>query len=259
MPDIKDVQTGDAEVIHLNSDNEKLQETLRGYRVLFFNPTHFLHRLFNVDSIRVYDKSILALSRYGDDLYTKTKNRMIKDREYLTYSEQLKLLKERGIWDEQKEADLQTMREKARKILDDRNEVINRMAAVENTEEAEKLKKESMDMMQTWVDLYSSFSEIATLNYIYFKDTIEMQAEIAQRKGWLVTCLTHNEGDDKYDKSKRLWKDIDDLDLVLRRETMEALLSECISYWESYAREESFFAGSPEELILGSVGEFRSK
>jgi hypothetical protein len=236
-------------------DNLRLLELTRGYRILMFKEDHFLARLFKIDSIRIYDKSILALSRYGDEMFTRTRNRLMKDGEFLTYQEQMGYLKERGLWSEEREKELMDLRKRASEITEKRSEKMSDLDNADSEKVTEKLRKEIEEIGQYWVDVYKQYSELVNINYLYFSDTIEMQAETAQRKAWIVSCVTKNEGDDKYDPNKRLWKDIEELDSNMRKEDMTSLIQECVLYWDINYGGESFFAESPEELTSDSDGE----
>ncbi|MHA1952329.1 MAG: hypothetical protein ACW96U_00065 [Candidatus Heimdallarchaeaceae archaeon] len=265
MSDVKDVKADHEKEAVVAEDNVRLEEVVRGYRVLLFKEDHFLSRRFNIESIRIYDKSVLALSKYGDELFTRTRNRLMKDEEMLTYSEQMEILKGRNLWDDAKEAELLELREKARDIQEDRDKILSKISDPEE-KGTTGLRKEEKKLMDFYKELYIKYAEMTNMNLMYFQDTIEMQAQFAQQKGWICTCICFNVDDkgkelpDKYDPDKRLWKNIKELENDLRDQNLEALIHECIMFWNfSGSGGDSFFAGSPEELISESDGELQKK
>lgn len=231
-------------------DNIILQETLRGYRVLYLdnenNKTHFITRQFGIKSIRIYDKSIMAISKYGDSLFTRTRNSLMRDKDVVTYQEQMRYLEERGLWSEDHEKNLEKLRVRAASLLDESKK----------DKKGKKSKSPVDESVELWGKIYSEFSELAAMQVLFFQDTLELQAEEAQRKGWIVSAVTKNEGKDDYDSNNKLWTDIDHLEKNLRKNEMTDLITECANYWE-FATEDksSFFAESPEDLISDSDGE----
>jgi len=247
-------------------DNAKLDEILRGYRVLYFDKENFIAKEFGISSIRIYDKSNLSISRYGDDLFTRTRNKLIKDPEMLTQKEQLKILADRGLWGEEQEKELTELRRKAQEIVDQKSEIESLIAELDekdkNKEQKHKKYNDKLEKVaQEWIDVYSKYMEVVALNDNFFGDTIEAQAEIAQRKGWLVSSVCKHlddEGkpfDDTYNPDFRLWKSVEELEKDIQDKHLVSLMTECMSYWQSKEEGESFFVESPEDLIFGSDGD----
>lgn len=233
------------------SDNSRLSELLRGYRVLRFDDKNFLFRKFKVNSVRIYDRSIFSVARYGDELFTITKNKLLRDEKYLSYEENMNLLKKRGLWDENKDAQLRELKNKAFQILQDRDK--------EASSEKKKKKNEN-EFMSEFVKLYNDYYDLATQHTNYFKDTIEMSAQIEQSKGWMVSSICYDDGPDAYDSSKCLWKDVDQFDADMRNDLFASLVKECNDFWDFTGRgNESFFGGSQDGPISGSDGEQQTK
>jgi hypothetical protein len=253
---VNDVQKQHIDNAISAEDNIKLEEMNRGYRIVYFKDDHFLARRHKINSIRIYDKSVLALSRYGDELLTRTRNRLMKDPDQLTYEEQLRILTERGLWSDDRESEMIDVRNKAKEIQEERNKIISKMKTSKNKKDADKYKKQEEEIIKLFQDTYVKYIELANMNMIYFSDTIEIQSQTAQRKGWIVSCVCRNEGDDEYNPDNRIWKDVDDLEKDLKIENLQALIDESVMFWEfSGTGGESFFAESPEGLTLDSSSE----
>ena len=246
-------------------DNAKLEEVLRGYRILYFDEENFLAKKFKINSIRIYDKSVLSISRYGDDLFTRTKNRLQKDPNMLTQQEQLKILTERGLWSKEREEELAALRQKAQQIIEEKGEAESLIAELsgnkKDVEKSKKLHNKLEKIGREWIDVYGKYMEVVALNDNYFSDTIESQAEIAQRKGWIVsTVCKHVNGDGKplpeeYNQEDCLWKNVEDFDKYMRGDGLISMMTECMDYWESRNEGESFFVESPEDLKYDSDGD----
>jgi hypothetical protein len=251
MSDVKDMHIKEAVTAE---DNIKLQEMLCGYRVVYFNEDHFLAHRHKISSIRIYDKSVLALSRYGDEMLTRTRNRLMKDPDMLTYEEQMRLLEERGLWDDEKEKDLLDLRNKAREMQEDRDKILSKLQSARTKETKEKYKKEEMGLVKLFQEVYIKYAELTNLNLQYFQDTIEIQSQTAQRKGHTVSCVCFNKEEDKeYNPDSRIWKSVEVLEKDLKIENLESLINECTLFWEFNGTEgNSFFAESPEGLTSDS-------
>jgi len=237
-------------------DNAKLEEVLRGYRILYFE----------INSIRIYDKSVLSISRYGDELFTRTKNKLQKDPDMLTHKEQLDILTERGLWSKEREEELTNLRKRAGDIINEKGEIESIISELgeekkKDSVKSKKLQEKLEKVGNEWIDVYSQYMEVVALNDNYFSDTIESQAEIAQRKGWLVSTVCKNLNDDnkplpdEYNSEKCLWETVDQLEVHMRDNNLIAIMSECMSYWEARTEGESFFVESPEDLKLDSDGD----
>ena len=247
-------------------DNAKLEEVLRGYRILYFDEKHFLAKEFKINSIRIYDKSILSISRYGDELFTRTKNKLQKDPNMLTHKEQLDILTQRGLWSKEREEELSDLRKRAGDILGEKGEVESLMAELDgakkkSSEKSKKLQERLQKIGNEWIEVYSQYMEVVALNDNYFSDTIESQAEVAQRKGWMVSAVCkHLNGDEKplldeYNSENCLWKTVEDFEVHMRENNLIAIMSECMNYWEARDEGESFFVESPEDLKSDSDGD----
>lgn len=254
MSSVKDVvQTHEKEAV-VAEDNIKLQEMLRGYRISYFHTDHFLARQYNINSIRIYDKSVLALSRYGDEQLTLTRNRLMKNPDYLTYEEQMRILEERGLWDDEREKELLDLRNSAREMQKDRDKILTKLQESKSKEITAKYKKEEEKLIKLFQETYIKYAELTNLNLQYFQDTVEMQAQTAQRKGWIVSAVCFDK-EDEYNLDNRIWKSVEDLEKDLRIENLEALINECTIFWEfSGTESDSFFAESPGELASDSNG-----
>lgn len=247
--DVNDVQQLHEKEAVVAEDNIRLEEMNRGYRIVNLTEDNVLARRHKIKSIRIYDKSILALSRYGDELLTRTRNRLMKDPDQLTYDEQLRILSERGLWDDEKEKELLDLRAKAREMQEDRNKLLSKLQESKNKKDSEKYKKEEEKLIKLFQDVYIEYAQLTQLNMLYFQDTIEMQAQTAQRKGWIVSALCKNiEGDvDDYNPENRIWKTIDEMEKEVNSENLEEILNECTMFWEFSGRGgDSFFVESPE-------------
>jgi len=257
MNSVKDVVESHEKEAVTAEDNIKLQEMLRGYRVVYFNKDHFLARRHKIKSIRIYDRSVLVLSRYGDEMLTRTRNRLMKDSDMLTYEEQMRYLEERGLWDDEKEKDLLDLRNKAREMQEDREKLLSKLQSAKTKETKEKYKKEEMELVKLFQDVYIKYAELTNLNLQYFQDTIEMQAQTAQRKGHIVSCVCVDKEEDKqYNPDSRIWDSVETLEKDLNKENLEAILNECTMFWEFSGKVgDSFFAESPEGLISDSSTE----
>ena len=257
MPDnVNDVSKEYAKEAVDAEDNIKLLEMNRGYRVVPFGEDHFLARRHKIKSIRIYDRSVLALSRYGDELLTRTRNRLMKDPDQLTYDEQLRILTDRGLWSEEREREMIDVRARAKEIQEERNKILSKIKLAKTKKESEELKKKDAEIVDLFKDIYIKYFELTNLNMVYFSDTIEVQAETAQRKGWIVSCVCRDEGDDDYNPKNKVWDSVDDLEKDLTVENLQALINECVTFWEfSGVGGESFFGESPEGLTSESNSE----
>lgn len=255
MSNVNDVQEKHAQEAVTAEDNLKLNEILRGYRTVYFNEEHFLALRYKINSIRIYDKSVLALSRYGDEMLTRTRNHLMKDPDMLTYEEQMRFLGERGLWSEDRERELLDLREKAREIQENRSKILSKIQKSKTKKDTDKYKKEEEEVLKIFQEVYIEYAELTNLNLVYFQDTIEMQAQTAQRKGWISTTVCFDKGEDKYNEDNRIWNNVDDLEKDLNFENLQAIIDESTMFWEFSGRGgESFFAESPGELIPDSDG-----
>jgi hypothetical protein len=253
---VKDVSAASEKKAVESEDNIRLEDISRGYKIFYLSKDHFLSRLYNIDSIRIYDKSIMSISRYGDELYTRTRNRLIKDPDMLTYDEQLRYLSERGLWSDEHEERLAKLREKVAEANEDKDFLKSRIVSSDSNEEVKSTGEQMNNVVKIYTDFFNEYSDLLTLNLTYFKDTLEMQAEMAQMKGWIVSSVTKNVGGGRYNPDDRLWKSIDDLNRDLKEHNFISIKDECVSFWGfGNSGGESFFAESPEELTSGSDGE----
>lgn len=237
-------------------DNVRLDEVLRGYRVLYLSEKNFIKRTYGIDSIRIYDKSLIRISKYGDEAFTRERNRLIRDGGYLTYKEQMKELKNRGIWSEKEERQLMDMRAEAREVQEDYEKLLGKIADADGEKVSKQLEKESKEMHERMAKLHTDLMNLAATQINYFRDTIEMKAQFQQQLGWVVSSVCKNEGEDKYDPEKRIWNSIEALEDELNDNDLSSIISECVTYWDMAGMEaESFFAESPEELMSGSDGD----
>jgi len=232
-------------------DNEKMDEVFKGYRVLYLGEDNFIRRKFGVDSIRIYDKNILKISKYGDNEFVRERNRLLRDGDYVTYKEQMEILKKRGLWSEDHENRIEILRKKADELIEEKDALISKIdngdknasAAVENIKD---------EITKT----HNELLELLTFQINFFGDTIEMKAQTKQQMGWMVSAICRNEGDDKYDENKRLWKSVEELEEDMKKQDFVNILNECNSFWDLMeGKNESFFAESPEELTQDSAGE----
>ena len=192
MSSVKDVGVENEKKAIEVEDNLRLDEIARGYKVLVFGKDHFLARRFKIDSIRIYDKSVLSVSRYGDEMFTRTRNRLIRDEDVLTYVEQMRYLESRGLWDESKEAELVDLRTKVIELNQDKDDYLSTVVASQNDKLSKKAKERLDKTIKKYQEIFEKYSGLVAINYEFFRDTLEMQAEIAQMKGWIVSTVAFN-------------------------------------------------------------------
>lgn len=243
-------------------DNARIEEIVRGYRILFLSEKHFLRKFLKSDSIRIYDKSFISVSRYGDRLFTSTKNNLLTDKEniYLTYKEQFNILESRGVWGSSQEQRMVDLRDKVSDLIKEKDEVFSYMSAGDDTVDIQKLGERAESLAKQINDTHAELIELINTQYVFFSDSVEIQASQMQKLGYVVSAVTENSGDDVYDNSKCLFKTVPDMENKLRSLEITELMTECYRYWNlSSVDSESFFAESPEELILGSSGELQPK
>lgn len=249
----------DKEKANTATDNIFLEEVLRGFRILYLNENHFLKKLFNIDSIRIYDKSMLSVSKYGDMEFTRERGRLMDDPTYKTQEEQLALLKKRGIWSEDHDKKMNDLRIEVDELIRERNVLFERIEKAEKANKKKEKEKAVMDSEALAVrmeKLHKELMEMTNTYTMFFRDTIELRSQMVQYMGWVVSAVCKDEGDEKYDPSKTLWKDIASLEMDLKDNDFTLLLNECADFWNSSQPEsESFFAESPEELTPGFDGE----
>ena len=255
---VNDVQEQHTKEAISAEDNIKLEEMNRGYRIVYFAEDHFLARRHKIKSIRIYDKSVLALSRYGDEMLTRTRNRLMKDPDMLTYEEQMKILEKRELWDDEREKELLDLRETAREMQEDRSKILSKLNESKSKKDTEKHKKEEAKLIKLFQEVYIKYAELTNLNLLYFQDTIEIQSQTAQRKGWIVSTLCFNKEKDvdEYNLDNRIWSDVEMLERDLTIENLQSIIDESTMFWEFSGRGgDAFFAESPEELKSGSSSE----
>jgi len=253
----------DSEKADTAKDDIMLQEVLRGYRIAYLNDDHFIKRLFNIDSIRIYDKTILAIANYGNNEFVKARGRLLRDPDYITKEEQLKILEDRGIWSKQHDSKMSDLSLEVDELINERNILF------EKIEKAEKAKKKKVvadltnEVDALAVRMKALHEELINMTETYtmfFKDTIELKAQMKQYMGWIASAVCRNEGDDTYDDSKRLWRTVEDIEKDLSDNNFTLLLSEAADFWNSDSSEaESFFAESPADLTPVSAGEQQKK
>ncbi len=253
----------DIEKNNVANDNLLLEEVLRGYRIVFLSEDNFIRKLFDIDSIRIYDKTLLNVGRYGDQMFTKERNRLLKDPEYLTHAEQKKILKERGIWSDEEERKMNDMRAEIDEMILERDVLFERIEKAEQKKDkaAEKTARKNLEELgKRMSKIHMELLELTDIYVTYFRDTIEMRAKLKQHMGWIVSAVCRNEGDDEYDETKRLWKDVESIEKDLDDMKLSALLNECNSFWNvEKPEDQSFFVESPDEQILDSDGDSQKK
>jgi len=253
----------DQENADIANDNALLDEVLRGYRILYLSEKNFIKKLFDVDSIRIYDKSILKVSKYGDQEFTQERNRLIMSGDYLTQSEQMEYLKKRGVWSDEHETRMRNMRKEVDEMILERDKLFEQAEQAEKNNKKKILKdtKANIDALgDRMFKLHEELMELTATSITYFRDTIEMRAQMRQHMGWIVSAVCRNEGEDKYSIDGMLWKNVEEIEDDLKDHDFTLILNECASFWNSSDSEsESFFAESPEELIPDSAGELQKK
>jgi len=261
--DVKDVGKKDlrdeAHAIH-TEDNLRLEESLRGYRVLYLSDKNFIKKLFNINSIRIYDKTFLNISRYGDEEFTKERNRLIRNGDYLTYAEQMKILKDRGVWSEDHEDEIAKLKEESENILEEKDRLFSKIANAESEDDAAGYRENAEELAKEISKIHDRLLELLNVQVTYFRDTIEMRAQMRQQLGWIVSSVCRDDGQAKYDNSKTLWKSIEDIESDLNQIDITQLLNECTDFWNALSRDsESFFGESPEEVTSDSDGDTQTE
>lgn len=212
-------------------DEIRLAEIERGYRIVENTPW---------GRIRIYDISFPKVARRADEAYARTYGRLVKDSDYMTQKQMLRLLDERGIWTKEDEARLESI---AREIQEKGKAA--RALAGKDREEA---KKEIQELAQRYWDLVIERQR-------HLGATIETLAETDRRMAAIVAAVRRDTGseDDGYEACEPVWGSVDELE----SEPPDRFLfiqAECHRFWNNAGLGEDFFGAWLEEAIFRSAG-----
>jgi len=228
-------------------ENEVLDKTHRIYMVYELPQKSFLRQKYGIDRIRIYDKDIMPILRYGNMIFAKEKGRLIREGEAITVYEQRKIAEENGWWTDEDEKELEQLSE----IVQERLRALE-YAVAEHQEADEndrpKLGEEVDKRNEELTEAMDKYYRKLTIKTNIFGHTVEFIALERQKLAFLAAAVCYDEGDDRYDPEKRIWKTVEDLENGdFRLEDLSDLIFTAESYWNSGGNlENPFFGGSPE-------------
>jgi hypothetical protein len=235
-------------------DDQKFEEIRKSYTVVSLPEDHFLRERFKIDSIRIYDRSLLFIQQKGDDSFIRKKHVLLKEGEIMPLAKAKKVYAENGIWTTDDEAQKEDFKIKINKITEKRDYLIGKRDDADSDDEREKFQKELDKFDESNQQIENDFREIIMREFSTFSDTIEMQADEERTKTFLLYAVCKDEGDDDYSESKRLWKTREEFNNTMTVEGLGYLIIEARSYWEirKGVGEIPFFGGTPAEEMSDS-------
>ena len=235
------------------TDNLRLQEVLRGYRVITIPPKHPMRKQLNKETLRIYDRSIMFIATIGDKAYKDKRDALLKDGASMTRDEVMHDLVKRKVWGPEKEDMIESIRKSIEIKSEDRDAAISRRKnCKENSKQYKELDDEVTKLMIEINDLLDDLYQLVNMQTLFFRDTIELNSQVEQRLGWLAGAVCYDEGDEPYDPDKRVWKSVSELhdSRFMRSSDLAWLMAEADSFWRVSEQEtESFFDELPADQI----------
>jgi len=229
-------------------ENEVLEQTHRLFKIYELPKDSFLRSKYGIDRVRIYDKDLMPILRYGNMVFAKEKSRLIREGEAMTVYEQQKIAEENGWWTDDDDKELEELMEIARERL---RELEYAIADHQEADEKDRSKLGDVvdEKYQEFAEAMNKYYKKLAIKTSIFGHTVEFMAIEKQKLALLVAAVCYDEGDEKYDPEKRIWKTLDELengDFLLG--DLSDLIFAAESFWNAGGGlENPFFGGSPED------------
>jgi len=223
--------TSDQEKTEQIQEDLKLREIELGYRLL--SDTKW-------GALRVYKDTASWVKQAGDDAYYKTRMRLLRDKDYPTNKEIGDALKERGIWTDDSDKEIE--------------ETIKKIEEIEKQQEKAKGNK-AKDLLASRQAAYTKFFELIAQKESLFGETVETRAEAERRLALIVTAVRKDEEDKRGPQLAKLFTSTEDF-MELPEADQDFIRLECNKFWTNIdLGGESFFGASPEGATSSSDGQ----
>lgn len=217
-------------------DNEHLEEISKGYRLV---------KNTRWGDIRIYRKDKMAIDKVGSDYYSRERFACLKDKDVPSYKELFNEYKERAIWSDADEQEIETIK----------NQISDLLISKQKTEDDDEKNKKDLKMSE----LYGQLEALLTIKRSLFGDCIEERALYKQELGWLIAATVKDNGSTDYDPKLKLFKTVDELENQLVREDILFLIKEAKNFWMGVELGEGFFGELQEGQTSDSDGGSPSK
>jgi len=222
-------------------DNRDLESFMRGFKIVALPEKSAIRNIFNIDKIRIYDRSLSMIARAGDDAFAYELTRLMDEGKLKTRDEMMNILEKRGVWSEQHERRIIELSDALDTAIANRDQYAEEYESLKEDDPERKitaavLKKES-DAVMEFIDI---LNELTATQINFFKDTIEFRARTVQKVAWIVNAVCRDKDGELYDAKDRLWTDVEAFtnDSRIRNRDIAWLGGEADKFW-ALANEEN--------------------
>lgn len=227
----KDVLLGDElEKNEVASIESEIVNGYRNFELLINNETIYF---------RVYDPSIEQQSTIADK-YTERYTELINEGKFMLWDVLCSRLAEKNIWTKEDE-------DYNNKATDELKDIIIKYLNIKKDPNFNKTS--ASELRKKYFDLKDSITEHTTKKMKFFSNSIENKADDFAMKYKLMYCLYYKNGDEY----EQWFKNIEDVNNFRNTNTLNRILSQCISFWAGIKQE--LLSNSPEDdPIFGGDG-----
>jgi len=179
----------------------------------------------------------------ASDAYSKSFSRLLQDPDILTRGQMEKLIKDRGIWGEKQEEEIEEIRE-------DMKDIELKVATIRKTQRSTNEKiahKKIEEYRNLWTKKREVILSLIREKNKFLFNTVEGRAEEEASKVKLSLCV-------KYPDGRRVWNSLQELNKEIDRSATAHLLYDASIYWAGLTQEiidelpAKLFFGGEEEL-----------
>lgn len=156
----------------------------------------------------------------AQNIYTKVYGNLIKDPDYMTRKEALKVFKERGVWGDEEENRLEEISEEMKDLE------IQSALFKKNKGDKNKIKK----IKEKWLDLKKQSDALISERSNLLINTIESRASEMETKVRLSRCVKFTDG-------TPVWENIEALDNDEDSQAVRKIVDQSLRFWFGLAQE----------------------
>lgn len=171
---------------------------------------------------------------YSSLIYSKAYNRLLRDPDMLSKSQLLEILKERGVWGDKQEKELEQLREDLEAI---------QLEVAHYRTKIKKIDKKYLDTLKKkWYDTKDKIQNKISERESLLNSSIESRAEEEQLKAKLSRCV-------KYPDGRCVWESYEVLDSDHDRNDVIAVINDALLFWVGLTQE--IVSDLPARLVFG--------
>lgn len=197
-------------------------------------------RIITVPIFRGKDNVELIIKKPSMDVDSKAANvyaryygKYLKDPDLMTREQLLEILKERNIWGEKQEDEIETLREKMRDLQYNAAQMRRKGG----------YKQSQMDKIRSqWLELRNKMNQLLQLKSSHLSSSIEGLAEEEEIKVKLSLCVEYPDG-------KKVWNSVSEINNDEDKTGVMYVFTEAMTFWVGLTQE--IIEGLPARLFGG--------